>query len=329
MKRIEIPADAVEALRRATAQMNQMPPGLAGEIARISERAREQAIALQNAHVGSILERLPNYERPYGAHVASIVDQLAKHERLYNTHVGSILNNLPKFDERWHRQMSEMVRRMAEQWEEAMPPNWDGQSPSEILDIVERVEETGFCLVWLPWAELVHQVLAADPAGAEALLLGRRDDVLDDCVAVLAEVVEPEHQLERDAARKAILAFRDGHGEAAQALACSVFTSTLHRHFGAGTNQSRRLMEVTHPRDATVDKGRLTTIYLAGARALSQFGPDTAQPVCTTFNRHNTAHRITAEQWTDGNALRAIMLATALLREVDWWLERRHRKEAA
>jgi hypothetical protein len=115
---------------------------------------------------------------------------------------------------------------------------------------------------------------------------------------------------------------RDGHSKPAQALASSVFTSAAHKLFEMGTKAIRRRMAETHPDDAAIGQLRIRTIYLAGARALEEFRPDKGTPVRREFNRHNTAHRMTVEQWTDGNALSAIILSTALLRELDVWFAR-------
>ena len=44
------------------------------------------------------------------------------------------------------------------------------------------------------------------------------------------------------------------------------------------------------------------------------------------FNRHNTAHRITPTQWTEANALSALMLTASLLREIDHWVKLSERR---
>jgi hypothetical protein len=49
--------------------------------------------------------------------------------------------------------------------------------------------------------------------------------------------------------------------------------------------------------------------------------------VRSDFNRHNTARQITAEQWTEANALSALMLCTAFLRELNFWAARQRAAE--
>lgn len=229
---------------------------------------------------------------------------------------------LPKISTAWVEQMRPVFEQLRRSWEEALPPNWEGFDVDEVSAAIERIESTGCCLVWVPRIEIVREVLDADATATKGVLLARRGDILDDALDVLAEVTELQLAPERDSAVAAIKAFRDGHSQAAQALASSVFTSTAHKLFEMGTKAIRRRMAETHPDEAAIAQLRIRTIYLAGARALDEFRPDRATPVRRDFNRHNTAHRITAEQWTDANALSAIMLSAALLRELNVWFSR-------
>lgn len=229
---------------------------------------------------------------------------------------------LPKISAAWVEQMRPIFEQLRRAWEDALPPNWEGFDVEEVSTAIERTGNTGYCLVWIPRIEIVREVLAADETATKKVLLARRDDVLDDALAILAEVAEPELALERDAAEEAIRAFRDGHSKPAQALASSVFTSAAHKLFEMGTKAIKKRMAETHPDEATIAQLRIRTIFLAGTHALADFWPDHARPVRRDFNRHNTAHRITAEQWTDANALSAIMLSTAFLRELDVWFAR-------
>jgi len=229
---------------------------------------------------------------------------------------------VPKLD-RWVEQTRRVLEQWRRAWEEALPPNWADLSEDEVMSTVERVERTGYCLVWIPRAEIVRDVLAVDVTKTGAILVAHLGDVLDDAVAVLADVTESDLALERGAAGEAIRALRDGHEKAAQALAASVFTSIIHLAFQTRKIEKiRKQMAETHPEKAGILELRLRTIYLAAARALDCYRPETGRPVRREFNRHNTAHRITPEQWTDANALRAVMLVTALLRELNFWFVR-------
>jgi hypothetical protein len=217
--------------------------------------------------------------------------------------------------------LAKVGQQIRDAWRAAMPPNWVDLSAEEVQGAIDRVRDTGFCLVWLPRLDIVRAVLASTPEDTATVLLAHRDQVLDDAERTLADCSQPELELEREAASDAIEALRSGRPRPAQALASSVFTSAIHVFFQVGkTRKIRKLMEDEDPEDAAFSELRLRTIYLAGASALSAFRPERAWPVPRRFNRHNTAHRITREQWTEENALAAVMVAVGLLRELDFWL---------
>ena len=220
---------------------------------------------------------------------------------------------------RYGPQLSEIAERAQVLWRQSLPANWVDLEMDDVFLVIDRVRATGFSLVWAPRVEIVREVLAVPAAQTGAVLVSRSSDVLDDLVAELAAVDHPELALHRDAASEAIDTYRDGRHRAAQALASSVFTSEVHLWFEMGTSAARKRLADEHPEDAFIDQIRLRTIYLAGAKALDEFRPDRARPVRPEFNRHNTAHRITFEQWNERNALCALLLAVTFLRELNYW----------
>ena len=203
-----------------------------------------------------------------------------------------------------------------EAWEAALPDNWTGLDPAEVASIIELVSETGYSLVWLPRIEIVRELMDADCVDVPALILDRKEEVLDDAGRCLADVARPELMQLRAAIEESIAVFREGHHRAAQALAAVVFTSEVHAHFAMGTTASRKRMEAADPMGGPIGRIRIHTIFRAAVLALAEFRPDRAVPVRRSFNRHNSAHRITTEQWTEANALSSIMLATSFLREM-------------
>jgi hypothetical protein len=237
---------------------------------------------------------------------------------------------LPKISSTFIEQLRPAIEQWKRAWEEALPPNWKGFDLEEIFEVVSRIEETGYCLVWLPRGEILREVMAADASNTTSILRARRDDILDDATDLLGDVTDADLALERDAAKDAIGALRDGHTRAAQALAASIFTSAAHAFLGMPrTSKIRQVMAEKHPEEAGLSELRLRTIFVAGAEAFAEFRPDKARPVRYRFNRHNTAHRITQEQWTEDNALRALMLAAAFVRELNVWFGRRREALAA
>jgi hypothetical protein len=303
--RLTLPPDVLNALTKAS--QFRLPPTVLDQIQRVNDatyRALEQSVL---PTVASTIEQL---QRSFAASVAPRVEQWQL--------------RLPKMQtwlEVYGPKLAEFANQVQEAWRRAKPPNWADLEPSEVTDVIRRVEQTGYCLVWIPRTEILREVLESNPANTARILSTRSEEVLDDCLEVLTDVGHDRLTLERDAVAEAIRGFRNGYTLGAQALAASVFTSTITVRFQTGkTSKIKKEMLNEYPEDAGISQLRLRTIFLAGGRALDDFRPDTGWPIRTEFNRHNTAHRITAEQWTPTNALSAIMLTTALLREIEYWL---------
>ncbi len=218
-------------------------------------------------------------------------------------------------------QLADLARQWHEAWVAALPPNWaELEDDDAVFRIVDHVRESKVCLVWLPRATVLAEILGASPTDAKAILLAHRDEVLGDAVTLLDECAAPELVLERDATRDAIAALTADHYRAAQALAAAAFTSTCHVFFNhGGTGKIAQTMRETGPEDAAIAQLRLRTIFLTGGMAFKSFNPELAKPRFKYFNRHNTVHRITAEQFTEENALTGVVLGSALLRELENW----------
>ena len=218
--------------------------------------------------------------------------------------------------------LKEFGRVTREAWERGMPRNWKDFEFEEIEATIARVRATGFSLAWVPRTVVLREVLDAPEEDTAEVLLAHREELIADLNECLAEITSERYTHEREAALAAVASFTNGHPEAAQALAASVFTSALHVAF-----EDRQIGRIgsklaeTDPEDAVISQLRLRTIYLAAKQALGEFHPATAEPERREFNRHNTAHRITPAQWTEANAVSALMLATSLLRELAFWDE--------
>jgi hypothetical protein len=155
-----------------------------------------------------------------------------------------------------------------------MPSNWTDFDAEDLTATIERVRATGYTLVWLPCSEIVREVLAADESDTAAVLLARRDDVLDDAALRLSEVTDPDLLVIREGIEEAIQALREGLVLAAQALGAVAFTSEIHELFGMGTKASRKRMLEKDPEDVPLGQLRLRTIFVASAKALDEFRPD-------------------------------------------------------
>lgn len=224
---------------------------------------------------------------------------------------------LPKIDfARQLEPLREALSGLKELWDESRSPNWP-EDLEEIDPILDLMRETGYCLVWAPRLEIITELMDADPADRSNVLLCRREEILDDLAAVLADVDEPSLQDVRESAAEAIASFRDGRHRAAQALAAVILTDIIHANLGKKTSKALKMFEEQEPEEATIREHRLRSIFVVARGALATWWPLGREPVPTDFNRHASLHRLKPEQYTEHNALVGLMLVVPFLREVD------------
>lgn len=222
----------------------------------------------------------------------------------------------PKVD---RERLAEAFRRSHEEFERSLPPNWEGMEFEEVTTLIGHVEETGFALAWVPRAEIVKQLAAVDSSEVAAILLAHDDEILDDVLTVLADVERPTSRHPRQALEEAVQVYRDGRTLAAQSTASSALTAVLHSLF-AGMKTSKIKKRVPDWRDTLMTRARTATVLTACGVALEESRPwDPIEKEPALFNRHASAHKINEVQWNRRNALAAIMVAAALLREREFW----------
>jgi hypothetical protein len=202
------------------------------------------------------------------------------------------------------------------------PENWQDLEPSELLQLNKVAIQEQLCLVWVPRAQTVRDLLARhDRDQRQMVLLARRAEILDDCELILSvtgEQQEPVHALTSGLALKALAAARDGHDEAAQALAGSVLGAVIHEMLGFERQAEARkaFEETTAEDDLRLFMLRETVLYGATARVLAR----TSEGL-TGFNRHATAHGHLGS-FESADMLEAVMLISAWLREITFRRER-------
>lgn len=310
----ELPDDLREALRRATEF--QMPPG-------VLEAAREAARRSTLVPVPpEILEAATSARKAMLELPPGYTNMIREAQRSLAESVEALTPVFPTFPD-LRPTLEEVGRILRESWANAMPPNWRELEPKQVMELIDVVRDTGFVLVWIPRGEIIREVLAK-PRRTEAILRKHQAEVLEDAAECVIAVVAPELQGIRTAVEKSIAALAGAHDWAAQALASTAFTTECHMLHGERLGDAREAMGKEDPEHTGMSQLRLRTIYLAGNRALTKSDPKEG---ATDFNRHNSAHRITAAQWNERNALSGVMLATALLREMQYWIELRGARE--
>lgn len=226
------------------------------------------------------------------------------------------------------RAMLPALEEIRRSWEESQPRNWRDLELNSIMEAIDVMSETGFCLVWTPRAAIVQAVLDAEPSQRSEVLRARSAEILDDLEAVLAEVTAAELADPRRATDQAIAAFRAGLFVPAQATAAVVFSHFIAATLRRRTKTALALFKEEDPKDATIYEFRLRAIYAAAAKALERYNPVPNTPLRVNFNRHSSLHRVMPEQYTELNALVGLMLVVPLLRELDYWFKKQAAVEA-
>jgi hypothetical protein len=208
--------------------------------------------------------------------------------------------------------VQELIRRYS-------PDNWHDLESGE-LDVVDLVQESGIPVIWVPRAQVIEALLAADSAARYAALVSSSADVLEDLEAALSTARDADVQGHAEAiefANKAVAAARDGHWWAAQALAASGLGQVIHRVLeyrvfrDAYKQFSERDIEEA---DMTVLKAAL--LEVCTAKALTH--TDKAQP--DVFNRHGTQHG-ERRFFSQSSALSGLLLLVGWVREFAWLAE--------
>lgn len=139
--------------------------------------------------------------------------------------------------------------------------------------------------------------------------------LLDACDRLLGEVTggfSPLVPFASDAAG----AIRAGHTASGQALAAALVTTILQAHMGYDTLREAAESLVQDPGEVASDMFRAALITSCIPPVLGTFWPNRGDAVPDAYNRHASLHHVCDTQYTKVNALVAIMLVVALLREM-------------
>ena len=195
---------------------------------------------------------------------------------------------------------------------DALAPNWPPEAHwSDVLDLIQ---ETGWALVWLPDAGIMVELLASENAeGRNRVLLEHAGEITETARTRLAEVEDPTLVYLADCAREAAEAFDAGYERSSQALCASALTGLVQSVMGYDKLAKARDELAENWDEMNLPLLRYGLIVSTVPSALVQFG----DVVPDRFNRHAVSHSPSPVQFTRLNALVALMLVTALVRELD------------
>lgn len=204
------------------------------------------------------------------------------------------------------------------------PPNWDSaRNASQYVDFTELAKVECLPLTWAPNRELTYALLdARDAADRTAILLGNAERIITDCLDVLDDLDDSQFLVE--CLCEALAAYRDGHHRSAQANAASVIDTALREIFPDASpfkfyaQVRKRLHKGDDILDTKMRAIRVVPVSVALLSMLETFHPTTGASVPTRPNRHAAAHAVHPDQYTPSNALKFLLLATAVLAETEF-----------
>jgi hypothetical protein len=185
--------------------------------------------------------------------------------------------------------------------------------------------DDGVPLAWVPPSHVVEALVdAPDHAARDAVLLKREVEIEQQARQLLDAVTHSQLTDLRAATAASWDAWNAGLTLPAQSAAGVIVGDVLVRHGFENFGDFRKQWEKF--RDTLVEEWRLTELRTTAVMcALSTSVQREDQGAFPGFNRHASLHRLDAQQHTRANALRALMLVTAAVRELqfdkaDEWL---------
>jgi hypothetical protein len=197
---------------------------------------------------------------------------------------------------------------------EALPPNWPpGLDYERAIDLANE----GIPVVWVPPGEVLTELVEVENRAARmAVLRSHADELANAIDETFDTVTHPDLAGQVPLARLALKAWREGHIEAAQALAVAVTEAIVTRHYskGRGYKEVRDAAKFHLDGDIAVSELRLAVAVAPIWSFYTSWWPSSGDPAPEALSRHVTVHQADISHYTPDNALIAILLQTAVLR---------------
>lgn len=175
----------------------------------------------------------------------------------------------------------------------------------------------GIALYGVPNEEIAGELLRADDADSRRkLLVSKWAEVRIACCHKLREVSEvPERRDQAAYALEMISSIDRGYYAPAQALAASMVEALTIEILGK--EERKKYTSYSTMEDAlSVYENFLVREWLALSpmfQAFQKFYPGSGDPIPALFNRHATVHTVSAQQFTQANAITGALFAVSLL----------------
>lgn len=217
-------------------------------------------------------------------------------------------------------QLGEAALKIRDAYDEGVPSGWGALNTREMIEVVDLMSQTGWCLTTSPPADTLKKLLLAhDSAERGHLLLAAEGQILHDLDIELRSAESHELHLFALAARQAWDSHAGGLFLASQALSSASLGALSDRRGPLGfrnLGSARSRLAALNIEEAGLREFRFIAVARAVSRALETFPREGPEP--DLFNRHASAHGISAVQFTQLNSLTALMLFCGWLREILW-----------
>ncbi|TCK25224.1 hypothetical protein [Pseudonocardia endophytica] len=325
--------DASNVWQPSEEAMNSLARGLDAHVERI--RRIMQPLA------GRIAE-LPVVKRQTDA-ISAVVARNQQLIKIQTEAAQAVAEHLQQIDFVWLEGLREQLAgvlsridfgKIADAIHRGLPPNWqelnDMVRISELFDITEA----GYPTAWVPRASILNQLIQAETDDERGqIFAGHQAEIIEDCRTVIADVVDEDLVELAEMLEEMLTVAEGGHLVAAQALAASIFDTTLRftiepeRISGYYAKVKAEIED--HKENASLSELRWGLVHIPAVAALKMFNAPAGDPVPDRFNRHASAHAVGRVQYSPANALIAVTLATSLVREAQEQISEETEDDAA
>lgn len=196
------------------------------------------------------------------------------------------------------------------------PDNWSDQIHGQLSELVELVNVDGIPAAWVPRAEILEALLSATTGDARSeILIERREDILDDCAAVLSDLQDNSLADGISIANEVVASCRVGHWRVAALAAIPIIHSMVESLNWAS---DRQRAEHHHQLRMDMEYRRLTEMATRAplVNFYDDWHPKSGKPRPAHLTRHVASHRLGVDQVTARNCTVAVMLMASLLMTV-------------
>ncbi|MCF7547175.1 hypothetical protein [Pseudonocardia sp. WMMC193] len=216
---------------------------LQGRLARAADnpairRAADEAAKILQSHINPMMDQLSDVYR-LNVDIESLVGPSNETMNRIRDSIQAVQASLPDYSSFLPRlelgqEILAAVRSVDTQsfidaYMRCCPPNWSDDQKNDYVDPLSDLAEAGYPTAWVPRSSVLQELLDAPEVDRAAVFERNRDEVLQDCVAVLREVTSPELAELVTLLGKALDAAVDGYLEPSQSLAASIVDTTLRK----------------------------------------------------------------------------------------------------